>query len=217
MIKKVCICILFIFIFGNMISCTQNEEKINKGIEEQTISLIELDWKLHNLRITYDDYYNEAKDIFLDDSTLKSHIKDVLHPMILEDINKIDQSTIEKYRKIDYKDYDIPSIKLSKVYTDDITNEKHIFIHAIISPYSIQNIYDTGVVFANTDYSIQQERSIEIIFINNDKNHWRIKSYEGNSYLLSLKENLSTEFISEYTTYMNIPVEYITEMKLINP
>ncbi|MFZ7133654.1 MAG: hypothetical protein ACOWWR_15005 [Eubacteriales bacterium] len=215
--RKKIIILIFVFIFMVTLSCSQNEEKINQNIESMTIKLIELDWKLHNLKISYEDYYNEAVDIFCDEETLNQHIENVLNPLIFEDVTTIDQSTVDKYKKINYKDYDMPSIKISKVYTNDMGKEKYIFIKAIISPFSIQNIYDTGVVFANMNYNVQEERNISIQFVKNDKNKWRIQTYEGNTYLLSLKENLSKEFISEYTTFRNQEVKYTKELKLVNP
>lgn len=215
--KKTFISLILLVICIISLSCIQSQEKMDEDMVNMTMKLLECDWKLHNMKITYENYCNEVENFFIDKDTFNNHIKNVLNPLVMEDITSIDQSTIDKYKKVDYKDYDMASVKISDIYTDDLANAKYIFVSAVISPYSIQNIYDTGVVFTDMNYSSQEERNIQIKFVQTNKKKWLIESYECNSYLLSLKDKLSKEFIDQYTTFFSEPVTYTKETKFINP
>lgn len=213
--KFILVLILFL-IFILFPSCENNEDKVNEKIIETTKQLIELDWKLHNIKITYEEYKDNSFVFFIDEKTYDNHITNVLNPIILESVIDIDCNTVEKYSKLNFKDYDMIDIKISRVYNDPLEEKKYIYINVIIEPFSIQKIYDSGVVYSNTNKTNNEERNIMIEFIKDKKNKWKINNYEGNSYLTKLKENLSTEYITKYKLNDNILVEYIYEFSLIN-
>ncbi|MFZ7119346.1 MAG: hypothetical protein ACOWWH_00150 [Eubacteriaceae bacterium] len=214
--KKFILVLILFLIFILFPSCENNDDKANEKIIETTKQLIELDWKLHNIKITYKEYKDNSLVFFIDEKTYGNHITNVLNPVILENVIDIDCNTVEKYSKLNFKDYDMISIKISRVYNDPLEEKKYIYLNVIIEPFSIQKIYDSGVVYSNTNKINNEERNIMIEFIKDKKNKWKINDYKGNSYLTKLKENLSTEYITKYKLNDNILVEYIYEFNLIN-
>ena len=196
-------------------SCVKSEEKVNEEIIQMTTNLLSCNWQIHNIQMTYEDYKEEVADYFIDKETFKDHIKhDDLNPIILEDVTKNDAALIEKYKTKNIFNYDLLNIQISKVYGEATSSSKYCYIHMIVSPH-IPLQKENGVAYTGTGYTFKEERNIMILWTK-ENNNWKISDFQGNAYLLDLKDKLSKEFISRYTTYNNTPVEYIHTFELIN-
>ncbi len=207
------VAILFVLILTT--SCLKSEEKISEEMIQMTTDLLSYNWQLHNIKMTYGDYKEEVADYFIDKDAFNAHIKyDDLNPMILEDVTKNDAELVEKYKLKNIMNYDLLEIQISKVYSEAASSSKYCYINMIVSP-RIPQQEKKGIAYTGTGYSLKEERNIMVLWTK-DKNSWKISDFQGNAYLIDLKDKLSEEFISRYTTYNNAPVEYIHTFELIN-
>ena len=85
----------------------------------------------------------------------------------------------------------------------------------IVSPNTAAQT-KSGVAYTSGGYRLNEERNILIELIETKNNVWKISDFQGNSYLIELKEKLSKEFVKRYTTHENTAVEYIRSFKLLN-
>lgn len=205
--------ILFILITTS--SCVKSEEKVNEEIIQMTTNLLSYNWQLHNIQMTYEDYKEEVADYFIDKNAFHAHIKhNDLNPIILEDVTKNDGTLIEKYKTKNLFNYDLLSIQVSKVYGEPTSSTKYSYINMIVSPHIPQQ-KENGVAYTGTGYTLKEERNIMIVWTK-ENNDWKISDFQGNAYLIDLKDKLSTEFVKRYTTHNNKAVEYIHTFELIN-
>ena len=84
----------------------------------------------------------------------------------------------------------------------------------IVSPHIPQQ-KENAMAYTATGYTLKEEQNIMILWTK-ENNKWKISDFQGNTYLIDLKDKLSKEFISRYTTYNSEPVEYIHTFELIN-
>lgn len=214
--KKIILTILFIMTLLTTSSCSKSEEIINEEILEMVENLITYNWKLNNIKMTFEDYQKETSHYFEDKNEFNAHIKNSeLSPMILENVRENDSQLVKKYESRKIKNYDLLDVKISKVYGEVSSLKKFVYIHMIVSP-NTTNQTESGVAYTAGGYRLNEERNILIELIETKNNVWRISDFQGNSYLVELKEKLSKEFVKRYTTHDNKIVEYTTSFKLIN-
>ncbi|MPW24911.1 hypothetical protein GC105_03785 [Alkalibaculum sp. M08DMB] len=195
-------------------SCSKSEEKINEEIVNSVIELISYNFELNNIKITYDDYKQRVFDYFVSEDKFNEHLKyNILNPTILEDVTTNDSARIKEYESLK-KNYDLLDIKISKIYNDSSSTNKYVYIHMILSPTTHKKM-ESGLAYTSQTHALNEERNIKLELIQ-EKRNWKISNFEGNSYLVELKDKLSKEFINRYTAHDNIEVEYIEDMEFIN-
>lgn len=213
--KKFVLFILLIMTLLTTSSCSKSEETINDEMIEMVQRLITNNWELNNIKITYDDYQQAVSTYFINNNEFNAHIKNSeLSPLILENVKENDSARVEKYKSQNMNNYDLLDIKISKVYGEPSSTKKYVYIHLIVSPNTPKQV-KSSTTSTRGGYTFNEERNI-LIELTEKNNTWKISNLQGNSYPVELKDKLSKEFISRYTTQNNAPVEYIKTFKLTN-
>lgn len=213
--NKFFVLVLTVITLFTFSSCALSEEKVNEEIMDTVIKLIEYNWKLYNIEITYADYQANVSTFFIDKNTYNNHIKySQLSPLILENVKENDEKKVENYRIKRIHNYDLPKIKVSNIYEEPTTGKKVVYLHMVIAPNTSKE-FESGIAFTSGGYALKEERNMKIVF-SKSKSSWKICDIKGNSYLCELKDKLSEEFINRYTTHLDEEVEYIMEYQLIN-
>ena len=84
----------------------------------------------------------------------------------------------------------------------------------VIAPNTSKE-FESGIAFTSGGYALNEERNMKIVFSKSKSSSWKISDIKGNSYLCELKDKLSEEYISRYTTHLDKEVEYIMEYQLL--
>lgn len=85
----------------------------------------------------------------------------------------------------------------------------------VISPNNA-NSSNSGIAYTAGGYNLNEERNIRIELSRDKNNTWKISDFQGNSYLVELKEKLSEEYIGRYITHNDKPLEYVHNFRLMN-
>lgn len=212
--KKIVLLMLLLMTISTTLSCSKSEDTINDEIIEMVQSLITYNWQLNNIKLTYKDYQQKISNYFINKNEFNAHIKNAeLSPMIIEKVKENDSARVEKYKSKNMKNYDLLDIKISKVYGESSSTKKYVYVHMIVSPNIAKQVKSSSI-YIGGGYTFNEERNILIELTPEKNNTWKISDLQGNSYLVELKDKLSKEFVSRYTTYNNIPIEYIKTFKL---